>query len=43
MVFYIKLHIKQAKTHELKDAIKEIIIGSVKFLVFAPAKYTVAT
>ena len=37
-VFYIILHIKQANTQEKKLAIKDIIMGSVSFFVFAPAK-----
>ena len=40
--FYIIIQKKQADTHEKNDATKEIIIGFVKFLVLAPAKYTLA-
>ena len=34
---------KHANTHEKKLATSDIIIGVKSFLVFAPAKYTLAT
>ena len=42
-VNYIILQIKQAKTQEQKDANSDITIGLNRFLVFALAKYTLAT
>ena len=38
MFFYNIKQIKQAKTHEQKDAKREIKIGTANFFVLAPAK-----